>query len=467
MPKRTPPPSSACAAPVSPRCTTRSRASSDPAGIRGWKSFLKRVLILSMDFRDSEKEAAFRAEARAFLEANKPSKWAHPFDDDVDEHALLTGSKAWQRTLYENGWGAILWPKEYGGRGLGPIEAIIWNQELVRLGLGESIFVVGTAMAGPTIIAHGTAEQKSRYLEPLARGDEIWCQLFSEPGAGSDLAALSARAVQDGDHWVVSGQKTWCSGAHYADFGILLARSDPSVPKHDGITYFLLDMRAPGVEVRPLRQMSGGSHFNDVFLNDVRIPDANRLGPARRRLGRCDDDAAERAHGARRNRRLLLVRRSRRTRARQQGAPRRRDARPAGAPLHLEQDARPAERARRHQARARRDSGRGVVGDEAGARAHPHARRRTRLAAGGSGGARATRALAAPVPDRAVAAHRGRHRRDPEERRRRARARACRASRARIATWPSTRSRAPENPRLKAALRQTDARRGGLRWGRS
>jgi len=233
-----------------------------------------------MDFRDSEKEAAFRAEARAFLEANKPAKWAHPFDDDVDEHALLSGSKAWQSTLYENGWGAILWPRDFGGRGLGPIEAIIWNQELVRLGLGESIFVVGTAMAGPTIIAHGTPEQKSRYLEPLARGDEIWCQLFSEPGAGSDLAALSARAVRDGDDWVVSGQKTWCSGAHYADFGILLTRSDASVPKHAGITYFLLDMHAPGVEIRPLRQMSGGSHFNDVFLNDVRIPDANRLGPA-------------------------------------------------------------------------------------------------------------------------------------------------------------------------------------------
>ena len=232
-----------------------------------------------MDFRDSAHEAAFRAEARAFLETHKPAKWQHPFDDDVDEEALLSGSKAWQRTLYENGWGAILWPKDFGGRGLGPIEAIVWNQELVRLGLGESIFVVGTAMAGPTIIAHGTPEQKSRYLEPLARGDEIWCQLFSEPGAGSDLAALSARAVRDGDDWVVSGQKTWCSGAHYSDFGILLTRSDPSVPKHAGITYFLLDMHAPGIEIRPLRQMSGGSHFNDVFLNEVRIPDANRLGP--------------------------------------------------------------------------------------------------------------------------------------------------------------------------------------------
>jgi acyl-CoA dehydrogenase len=233
-----------------------------------------------MDFRDSPHEAAFRAEARAFLEVHKPARWEHPFAEDVDEEKLLTGSRAWQRTLFENGWGAILWPKQYGGRGLGPIEAIVWNQELERLGLGESIFVVGTAMAGPTIIAHGTPEQKARFLEPLARGDEIWCQLFSEPGAGSDLAALSARAVRDGDHWVVTGQKTWCSGAHYADWGILLARSDPSVPKHRGITYFLLDMKSAGIEVRPLKQMSGGSHFNDVFLNEVRIPDAHRLGPA-------------------------------------------------------------------------------------------------------------------------------------------------------------------------------------------
>jgi len=232
-----------------------------------------------MDFRDSPTEAAFRAEARAFLEAHKPARWEHPFAEDVDEHKLLSGSKAWQKTLFENGWGAILWPKEHGGRGLGPIESIVWNQELDRLGLGESIFVVGTAMAGPTIIAHGTPEQKTRFLEPLARGDEIWCQLFSEPGAGSDLAALGARAVQDGDHWVVTGQKTWCSGAHYADWGILLARTDPTVPKHKGITYFLLDMKLPGVEVRPLKQMSGGSHFNDVFLNEVRIPDAMRLGP--------------------------------------------------------------------------------------------------------------------------------------------------------------------------------------------
>jgi acyl-CoA dehydrogenase len=145
--------------------------------------------------------------------------------------------------------------------------------------MGESLFVVGIGMAGPTIIAHGTAEQKARYLPPMLRGDEIWCQLFSEPGAGSDLAALATRAVRQGDDWIVTGQKTWCSGGHYADFGILLARSDPKLPKHAGITYFLADMRAPGVSVRPLRQMTGGLHFNEVFLDGVRIPDAQRLGP--------------------------------------------------------------------------------------------------------------------------------------------------------------------------------------------
>jgi alkylation response protein AidB-like acyl-CoA dehydrogenase len=232
-----------------------------------------------MDFRDSPEEAAFRADARAFLEARAPRDWPHAYAVDVDEEALLARSKAWQRELYEAGWAALLWPREYGGRGLGPIEMIIWNQELARIGLGETLFVVGIGMAGPTLIAHGSEAQKARFLPPMLRGKEIWCQLFSEPGAGSDLANLSTRAVRDGDAWMVSGQKTWCSGGHYADFGILLARTDPTVPKHDGITYFLLDMRSPGVEVRPLRMMTGAAHFNEVFLGDVRVPDANRLGP--------------------------------------------------------------------------------------------------------------------------------------------------------------------------------------------
>jgi alkylation response protein AidB-like acyl-CoA dehydrogenase len=232
-----------------------------------------------VDFDDSEREAAFRAEARAFLAASAPRSLAGAYDETVDETRLVAEAKAWQRTLFEHGWAAVLWPKEWGGRGLGPVEQIIWNQELARAGLGESIFVVGIGMAGPTLVAHGSDAHKRRFLRPMLAGEEIWCQLFSEPGAGSDLAALSARAVRDGDDWLVTGQKTWCSGAHYADFGILLARTDPSGSKHDGITYFLLDMRSPGVEVRQLRQMTGGSHFNEVFLDGVRIPDAHRLGP--------------------------------------------------------------------------------------------------------------------------------------------------------------------------------------------
>ncbi len=232
-----------------------------------------------MDFRDSPAEAAFRAEARAFLEAHAPRDYAHAYGQNVDEDALVRNQRAWQRTLHEHGWAALTWPKEYGGRGVGPIEQIIWNGELARAGLGESIFVVGIGMAGPTIIAHGSEPQRA-HLEPMLRGDEVWCQLFSEPGAGSDLASVGCRAVRDGGDWVVTGQKTWCSGGHYADWGILLTRSDPSVPKHEGITFFLLDMTSPGIEVRPLRQMTGGEHFNEVFLNEVRIPDANRVGPA-------------------------------------------------------------------------------------------------------------------------------------------------------------------------------------------
>ena len=232
-----------------------------------------------MDFRDSPAEATFRAEVRAFLQEHAPKDYVHAYSQNVDDEVLLRNNRDWQRTLYQHGWAALTWPREYGGRGQGPIEQIVWNHELARAGLGESLFVVGIGMAGPTIIAHGTDAQRERFLDPMLRGDELWCQLFSEPGAGSDLAGLSCRAVRDGDDWVITGQKTWCSGAHYGDWGILLTRTDPSVPKHNGITFFLVDMKTPGIEVRPLRQMTGGEHFNEVFFNEARIPDAHRLGP--------------------------------------------------------------------------------------------------------------------------------------------------------------------------------------------
>jgi alkylation response protein AidB-like acyl-CoA dehydrogenase len=232
-----------------------------------------------MDFHDSPYEAAFRAEARAFLQAHPGEGKLDYYAEEVSAPELLSAAKRWQRTLYESGWAAPDWPTRYGGRGLGPVELIIWNQELARAGVGESLFVIGIGMAGPTLIAHGSEEQKARFLTPMLRGDEVWCQLFSEPGAGSDLASLATRAVRDGTHWVVDGQKVWCSGGHYADFGILLARTDPKATKHKGITYFLVDMRTPGIEVRPLRQMNGAAHFTEVFLTDVRVPDAHRVGP--------------------------------------------------------------------------------------------------------------------------------------------------------------------------------------------
>ncbi|MBW2270424.1 MAG: acyl-CoA dehydrogenase family protein [Deltaproteobacteria bacterium] len=233
-----------------------------------------------MDLKDSPHEAAFRAEARAFLEGHAPAEPMPQYHKEfVGDEGLVERHREWQQKLHAHGWGALTWPKEYGGRGLGPIEQIIWNQELARAGLGLSLYMVGIGMAGPTLIAHGSDVQKQRHLEPILRAEQGICQLFSEPGAGSDLASLATRALRDGDEWVVSGQKTWCSGATWADYGILLARTDPAAPKRKGISFFLVDMKTPGIEVRPLRQMTGDAHFNEVFLTEVRIPDSNRIGP--------------------------------------------------------------------------------------------------------------------------------------------------------------------------------------------
>jgi alkylation response protein AidB-like acyl-CoA dehydrogenase len=232
--------------------------------------------------------AAFRARARAFLEAHARPRRAgaddfarfrflgDPSPEADAEH--VRRCKEWQRTLFDGGWAGIAWPKEYGGRGGTPAEARVLAQEQARFDVEAGAFAVGIGMVGPTLIAHGTEEQKRRYLPALLRGDEVWCQLFSEPGAGSDLAGLRTRAVRDGNEWVVNGQKVWSSGAHHSEFGILLARTDPDAPKHRGITYFVLDMSSPGIEVRPLRQINGVAHFNEVFLTDVRIPHGNVVG---------------------------------------------------------------------------------------------------------------------------------------------------------------------------------------------
>jgi alkylation response protein AidB-like acyl-CoA dehydrogenase len=235
-----------------------------------------------MDFDDTPEEAAFRAQARTWLEGHAPplvhdgtrrSPWG-----SGDEDGHVRRCKDWQRTLFDGGWAGITWPEEYGGRGATATQAAIFAQEQSHFDVSSGVFAVGIGMVGPTLMGHGTPEQKERFLGPLLRGEEVWCQLFSEPGAGSDLAGLSTRAVRDGDEWVVNGQKVWNSGAHFSDWGILLTRSDPSQPKHRGITYFLVDMRTPGIDVRPLRQITGEAHFNEVFLSDVRIPAANVVG---------------------------------------------------------------------------------------------------------------------------------------------------------------------------------------------
>ncbi|MEO5839987.1 MAG: acyl-CoA dehydrogenase family protein [Acidimicrobiales bacterium] len=239
-----------------------------------------------MDFDDSPEEQAYRAEVRSFLDANAAPKTDSSLADSYYAKAPGAGEesqhvklcKQWQHLLYDNGWAGIAWPKAYGGRGETARHQGIFNQEQARYDVHAGIFSVGIGMTGPTLIAHGTEEQKQRYLRPMLAGDDVWCQLFSEPGAGSDLGGLRTTAVRDGDEWVVNGQKVWNSGAQYSDWGILLTRSDPDVPKHRGITYFVVDMGSAGVDVRPLRQITGAAHFNEVFLTDVRIPHDNIIG---------------------------------------------------------------------------------------------------------------------------------------------------------------------------------------------
>jgi len=238
-----------------------------------------------VDFDDTPEEAAFRAEAHAFIAGHAsplspdtapPVALTEAFSEEENRH--VKESKEWQATLYDGGWAGITWPKEYGGRGGTPIQAAIFAQEQAKFDVPGSIFAQGIGMAGPALMAHGSQAQKDRFLQPMLRGDEVWCQLFSEPGSGSDLASLATRAVPDGGSWVVNGQKVWTSSAHFSDWGILLARTGDQEARHRGITYFLVDIRTPGIEVRPLKQMTGGSHFCEVFFQDVVIPDSQRVG---------------------------------------------------------------------------------------------------------------------------------------------------------------------------------------------
>ena len=228
-----------------------------------------------MDFNDTPEEAEFRAEARAFLEQHLDEKVSgRPSRDE----SYLKRAKEWQNTKAEGRFAQITWPEEWGGRGGTPMQQVIWNQEEAKFDAPTAPFAIGLGMCVPTVIAFGSDEHKQRYVKKALHGEEIWCQLFSEPAAGSDVAGLKTKAVRDGDDWIVNGQKVWTTGAQISDFGILLTRTDPDVPKHKGLTMFIVDMKDPGVEVRPIHQASGGREFNEVYFTDVRIPDSDRLG---------------------------------------------------------------------------------------------------------------------------------------------------------------------------------------------
>lgn len=234
-----------------------------------------------MDFNDTPEEAAFRTEVRAWLEANAepigPDDKGGDLLGERTDDATVQAAKDWQKKKADAGWACLTWPKEYGGREATAIQNVIWNQEESKFKTPPSIFGIGIGMCGPTVMTHGTDAQKAQWIPKLLSGEEIWCQLFSEPSAGSDLAGLRSTAVRDGDDWIVNGQKIWTTGAQFCDWGILVVRSDFNAAKHAGLSYFVVDMHSPGIEIRPITQINGGQGFNEVFFTDVRIPDANRL----------------------------------------------------------------------------------------------------------------------------------------------------------------------------------------------
>ena len=234
-----------------------------------------------MDFQYTAEQEAFRLEVRGWLEKHLPADLCvdDPFDERVaTDRATFDRRVAWQKKMYASRWVGISWPAQYGGRDATLMEQIIFDEEYFRARAPVLPGYSGVNMAGPTIIEWGTEEQKRRYLPRILGGDDIWCQGYSEPGAGSDLASLSTRAEDSGDHFVVNGQKVWTSGAHYSDWIYLLVRTDPSAPKHKGISYLLVDMKTPGITVRPLVLLNGHRHFNEVFFVDVRVPKANLIG---------------------------------------------------------------------------------------------------------------------------------------------------------------------------------------------
>ena len=245
-----------------------------------------------MDFNDTPKEAEFREKVRTFLDQNVEKRSTNlktvqggsagapesvKGGEGVAEEAL-NKAKEFQRKKSEAGFAAILWPTEFGGYGGSPIEQVIYQQEEHNYFVHSGYFEIGIGMLGPTMMVWGKDEHKKRYLPKMITGEEIWCQLFSEPSAGSDLAGIKMRAEKDGNEWILNGQKVWTSGAHFSDYGMIVARSDPTALKHKGLTYFFLDMKSSGIDVKPIKQISGTSNFNEVFFNDVRVPDSQRLG---------------------------------------------------------------------------------------------------------------------------------------------------------------------------------------------
>jgi alkylation response protein AidB-like acyl-CoA dehydrogenase len=225
-----------------------------------------------VDLTLSPSEESFRDELRAWLGDN------HPGPEPDGDLAGFEFRRDWQRRLHAAGWAGVSWPQEYGGRGATLVEQAIYNEEFVRAQAPSAANVLGLAMGGPTVIEHGTEEQKRRYLEPILSAQEIWCQGFSEPDSGSDLASVKTRGVRDGTEWVVTGQKVWTTLAHHAKWCMLVARTDPDAPKHQGLTYFLMDMEQDAVQVRPLRQITGEAEFNELFMEEARIPDENIIG---------------------------------------------------------------------------------------------------------------------------------------------------------------------------------------------
>ncbi len=232
-----------------------------------------------MDFNYSPEQEAYRMQVRAWLEANQPPPLTPEEKERANEDLLWERNKRWHKKLFAGGWIGLNWPKEYGGRGATFVEQLIFGQELARMNLPMGINVLGIIMTGPALMQWGTDEQKKRYLQPILAADEIWCEGMSEPGAGSDLAAIQTRAELQGDSFIVNGQKVWTTHAHRSDFCQLFVRTDPDLPKHKGMSALLVDMHSPGVTVKPLKQISGDAEFNEIFFEDVRVPKENLLGP--------------------------------------------------------------------------------------------------------------------------------------------------------------------------------------------